>query len=208
MKLHVAERSPVGVSVMHPFFMCFLVHTVDTTRTSWVLEQMVKMKQPVILVGESGTSKTATTQNFLKHLNKEAHVRSVCIRDGAPGFAMGLGRAVGRTGRTPVKVKLTHTLGHANKVDLDLRISCGGHRRSVYSQRSLHVCGVRQREATFRSRCHSTQPLGLGSAGLQGISDMFLARTCAFRRWGPSLGAALLGGCSLRSWFSRPAAMT
>lgn len=84
MKLRVAERSPVGVSVMGPFFMCFLVHTVDTTRTSWVLEQMVKMKQPVILVGESGTSKTATTQNFLKHLNKEADVRSVCIHDGVP----------------------------------------------------------------------------------------------------------------------------
>ncbi|XP_019604311.2 dynein axonemal heavy chain 10 [Rhinolophus sinicus] len=62
--LHVRERK----------FNDILVHTVDTTRTSWVLEQMVKMKQPVILVGESGTSKTATTQNFLKHLNKEADI--------------------------------------------------------------------------------------------------------------------------------------
>lgn len=41
---------------------------------TWMLEQMVKIKQPVILVGESGTSKTATTQNFLKNLNEEINV--------------------------------------------------------------------------------------------------------------------------------------
>lgn len=51
-----------------------LVHTVDTTRTTWTLEQMVKIRQPVLLVGESGTSKTATTQNFLKNLNDETNV--------------------------------------------------------------------------------------------------------------------------------------
>ncbi|XP_043925694.1 dynein axonemal heavy chain 10 [Protopterus annectens] len=48
-----------------------LVPTVDTTRTNWLLEQMVKIKRPVVLVGESGTSKTATTQNFLRNLNSE-----------------------------------------------------------------------------------------------------------------------------------------
>lgn len=59
----------------HPRFCCFpSVHTVDTTRSTWVLEQMVRTKQPVLLVGESGTSKTATTQNFLKNLNEEANV--------------------------------------------------------------------------------------------------------------------------------------
>uniref|UniRef100_A0A3Q3E3F5 Dynein axonemal heavy chain 10 n=1 Tax=Labrus bergylta TaxID=56723 RepID=A0A3Q3E3F5_9LABR len=36
---------------------------------SWILEQMVKIKRPVLLVGESGTSKTATILNFLKNLN-------------------------------------------------------------------------------------------------------------------------------------------
>ncbi|CAL8247788.1 unnamed protein product [Merluccius merluccius] len=45
------------------------VPTVDTTRAGWLLEQMVKIKRPVVLVGESGTSKTATTQNFLKKLS-------------------------------------------------------------------------------------------------------------------------------------------
>ncbi|XP_024136867.1 dynein heavy chain 10, axonemal isoform X4 [Oryzias melastigma] len=48
-------------------FADILVPTVDTTRTHWILEQMVKIKRPVLLVGETGTSKTATIQNFLKN---------------------------------------------------------------------------------------------------------------------------------------------
>ncbi|XP_043835576.1 dynein axonemal heavy chain 10 [Dromiciops gliroides] len=55
-------------------FIDILVHTVDTTRTTWLLEQMVKIKHPVIFVGESGTSKTATTQNFLKNLNQDLNI--------------------------------------------------------------------------------------------------------------------------------------
>uniref|UniRef100_A0A669C7U5 Dynein axonemal heavy chain 10 n=1 Tax=Oreochromis niloticus TaxID=8128 RepID=A0A669C7U5_ORENI len=52
-------------------FIDILVPTVDTTRTSWILEQMVKIKRPLLLVGESGTSKTATIHNFLKNINAE-----------------------------------------------------------------------------------------------------------------------------------------
>ncbi|XP_071394424.1 dynein axonemal heavy chain 10, partial [Centroberyx affinis] len=52
-------------------FIDILVPTVDTTRASWMLEQMVKIKRPVVLVGESGTSKTATTLNFLKKLDAD-----------------------------------------------------------------------------------------------------------------------------------------
>ncbi|KAJ3602266.1 hypothetical protein NHX12_030025 [Muraenolepis orangiensis] len=52
-------------------FIDILVPTVDTTRAGWLLEQMVKIKRPVVLVGESGTSKTATTQNFLKNLSAD-----------------------------------------------------------------------------------------------------------------------------------------
>ncbi|XP_051831868.1 dynein axonemal heavy chain 10 [Antechinus flavipes] len=55
-------------------FIDILVHTVDTTRTTWLLEQMIKIKQPVLFVGESGTSKTATTQNFLKNLNQDLNI--------------------------------------------------------------------------------------------------------------------------------------
>ncbi|XP_053336632.1 dynein axonemal heavy chain 10 [Clarias gariepinus] len=52
-------------------FIDILVPTVDTTRTNWLLDQMVKVKRPVVLVGESGTSKTATTQNFLANLDTD-----------------------------------------------------------------------------------------------------------------------------------------
>ncbi|XP_055461995.1 dynein axonemal heavy chain 10 [Psammomys obesus] len=55
-------------------FVDILVHTVDTTRTTWILEQMVKIKNPVLFVGESGTSKTATTQNFLRNLSEETNI--------------------------------------------------------------------------------------------------------------------------------------
>lgn len=51
-----------------------LVPTIDTTRASWILEQMVKIKRPVLLVGDSGTSKTATIHNFLKNLNADSVV--------------------------------------------------------------------------------------------------------------------------------------
>ncbi|XP_054568736.1 dynein axonemal heavy chain 10 [Eptesicus fuscus] len=55
-------------------FIEILVHTVDTTRTAWMLERLVRIKHPVLLVGESGTSKTATTQNFLKNLSEETNI--------------------------------------------------------------------------------------------------------------------------------------
>ncbi|XP_052412947.1 dynein axonemal heavy chain 10 [Carassius gibelio] len=55
-------------------FIDILVPTVDTTRANWLLEQMVKVKRPVVLVGESGTSKTATIQNFLSNLNTDTTI--------------------------------------------------------------------------------------------------------------------------------------
>ncbi|XP_013925275.1 PREDICTED: dynein heavy chain 10, axonemal-like, partial [Thamnophis sirtalis] len=55
-------------------FIDILVPTVDTTRTTWLLEKMVKIKRPMVLVGESGTSKTATTQNLLRKLNPDTNV--------------------------------------------------------------------------------------------------------------------------------------
>ena len=35
------------------------------------MELMVLIRRPVVLVGEMGTSKTATTQNFLRNLSPE-----------------------------------------------------------------------------------------------------------------------------------------
>ena len=52
-----------------------LVPTVDTVRTRWLLELMVNNKQPVLLVGETGTSKTATIQDFMRDLDSEVNVR-------------------------------------------------------------------------------------------------------------------------------------
>ena len=56
-----------------------LVPTVDTVRNTWLLELMVKIKRPVVFVGETGTSKTATIQNFLRGLDPDATVSFVYI---------------------------------------------------------------------------------------------------------------------------------
>lgn len=53
-----------------------LVPTMDTVRNTWLLELMVKIKRPVVFVGETGTSKTATIQNFLRNLDPELSVGS------------------------------------------------------------------------------------------------------------------------------------
>ena len=51
-----------------------LVPTVDTVRATWLLEMMVNIKRPVVLVGETGTSKTATIANFLRTVDQDSHV--------------------------------------------------------------------------------------------------------------------------------------
>lgn len=51
-----------------------LVPTVDSTRVTWLLNLMTIVKRPVILIGETGTSKTATMQNFLRTLDPNKYV--------------------------------------------------------------------------------------------------------------------------------------
>lgn len=51
-----------------------LVPTVDSTRITWLLNLMTAVKRPVILIGETGTSKTATMQNFLRTLDSNQYV--------------------------------------------------------------------------------------------------------------------------------------
>ncbi|XP_050527907.1 dynein axonemal heavy chain 10 [Daktulosphaira vitifoliae] len=53
-----------------------LVPTVDSTRITWLLGLMNDVKRPVILVGETGTSKTATMQNFLRTLNPSRYIQT------------------------------------------------------------------------------------------------------------------------------------
>jgi dynein heavy chain len=50
-----------------------LVPTPDTVRSSWLLKINVDINRPVLLVGESGTSKTATTTSFLNKLDLETN---------------------------------------------------------------------------------------------------------------------------------------
>ncbi|KAJ3097104.1 Dynein heavy chain 10, axonemal [Phlyctochytrium planicorne] len=45
-----------------------LVPTMDTVKHTWLLERLVGIKKPVLFVGEVGTSKTVTVQNFLRQL--------------------------------------------------------------------------------------------------------------------------------------------
>jgi dynein heavy chain len=51
-----------------------LVPTVDTVRTSWLLQLQTSIERPVLLVGETGTSKTATTSAFLSSLDPERNL--------------------------------------------------------------------------------------------------------------------------------------
>lgn len=51
-----------------------LVPTMDTVRATWLLKLQVRIKRPVLFVGETGTSKTATISNFLRELNPDAYV--------------------------------------------------------------------------------------------------------------------------------------
>lgn len=51
-----------------------LVPTVDTVRSKWLLKLMTSIKQPILFVGEPGTSKTATVSSFLRELDQDSHV--------------------------------------------------------------------------------------------------------------------------------------
>ena len=72
---------PKYVHVPEKKFNEILVPTVDTVRTTWLLNLMVRIKRPVVLVGETGTSKSATIANFLRTLDQESHVRKNILQD-------------------------------------------------------------------------------------------------------------------------------
>lgn len=52
-------------------FSDILVPTMDTVRHTWILDKLVEFKKPVLFVGEVGTSKTVTIQNFLQQLPQD-----------------------------------------------------------------------------------------------------------------------------------------
>ncbi|KAF7265371.1 hypothetical protein GWI33_021219 [Rhynchophorus ferrugineus] len=55
-------------------FSQILVPTVDTVRVTYILELMNKIKRPIVLVGETGTSKTAIIQDFLRNLDPDIFI--------------------------------------------------------------------------------------------------------------------------------------
>lgn len=51
-----------------------LVATVDTLRTAYLLNLHNQIRQPILLVGETGTSKTAIISTYLRQLNPDIFV--------------------------------------------------------------------------------------------------------------------------------------
>ncbi|CAH8587314.1 unnamed protein product [Heterobilharzia americana] len=51
-----------------------LVPTVETVRTTWLIEKLVKIHRPLLLVGETGTSKTAICQRFLRDIDQDSNL--------------------------------------------------------------------------------------------------------------------------------------
>lgn len=68
------DKVPSYVHDPEKRFSDILVPTVDTVRTMWLLDLQVCIRRSVLLVGETGTSKSATTSNFLRELDKDAYV--------------------------------------------------------------------------------------------------------------------------------------
>lgn len=46
----------------------------DTIRTTYLLELMNNIRRPIVLVGETGTSKTAIILDFLRQLNSDTYI--------------------------------------------------------------------------------------------------------------------------------------
>uniref|UniRef100_A0A182TQL6 AAA+ ATPase domain-containing protein n=1 Tax=Anopheles melas TaxID=34690 RepID=A0A182TQL6_9DIPT len=55
-------------------FSDILVPTMDTMKIEKILDLMNRVRRPVVLVGDPGTSKTAVISHFLRHLNRDSFV--------------------------------------------------------------------------------------------------------------------------------------
>lgn len=51
-----------------------LVPTLDTVRHTWLLEKLISNRRPVLFVGEVGTSKTVTVDNYLRQLSGDRNI--------------------------------------------------------------------------------------------------------------------------------------
>ena len=64
----------ISIYILQVRFSEILVPTIDTVRTTWLLRLMNVVNRPVLLVGDTGTSKTATIQAFTRQLDSERYV--------------------------------------------------------------------------------------------------------------------------------------
>ncbi|CAH8588474.1 Dynein heavy chain 10, axonemal [Schistosoma haematobium] len=51
-----------------------LVPTIETVRINWFIEKLVHIHRPLLLVGETGTSKTAICQRFLRDIDQDRNL--------------------------------------------------------------------------------------------------------------------------------------
>ncbi|OAF67720.1 1-alpha DHC [Intoshia linei] len=58
-------------------FSNILVPTVDTVRAVWLLNCQLKINRPILLVGDTGTSKTATIMSLLRSIPNESHIKLI-----------------------------------------------------------------------------------------------------------------------------------
>ena len=65
------DRVPAYEPPADRLFCNVLVPTVDTVKHTALLSLLVEQKVPVLFIGDSGTAKTVTIQNFLRSLNQE-----------------------------------------------------------------------------------------------------------------------------------------
>ncbi|RUS75418.1 hypothetical protein EGW08_016829, partial [Elysia chlorotica] len=65
-----AHLVPAYVHEVDRKFYDILVPTVETVRSTWLLNLMVKIKRSVVMIGETGTSKTATILDYLRGVDQ------------------------------------------------------------------------------------------------------------------------------------------
>ena len=105
--VHVPERK----------FNEILVPTVDTVRTTWLLSLMVRIKRPVVLVGETGTSKSATIGNFLRTLDQDSHVRYLTLSPPVTTFVVCTSRLLIFFGNLYCKQYRPRSLEHSDLLE-------------------------------------------------------------------------------------------
>lgn len=117
---------------------------------------MVKVKRPVVLVGESGTSKTATIQNFLSNLNTDTTVSPL------------LSHKLFKTKNNALQLTLTHRITRCIFSQIMMIINFSSRTTSMDLQRTL--------EASVEKRTKDTYGPPMGKRLLVFMDDLNMPR--------------------------------